>query len=52
MELPKDALDASKMNINPGGKQWVMRDGWWAGKPQKMHFLLDSKGNAEQGINT
>ena len=26
--------NASKINVNPGGKQQVMRDGWWNGKPQ------------------
>ena len=38
--MPDDALDASKMNVNPGGKQRVMRDGWWNGKPQKMNYAL------------
>ena len=38
--MPDDALDVSKMNVNPGGKQRVMRDGWWGGKPQKMNFSL------------
>lgn len=34
--MPDDALDVSKMNVKPGGKQRVMRNGWWAGKVQKM----------------
>ena len=34
--MPDDALDVSRMNVNPGGKQRVMRDGMWQGKPQKM----------------
>jgi len=38
--MPEDGLDASKMNVNPGGKQRVMRDGWWNGKPQKMNYAL------------
>ena len=38
--MPDDALDVSKMNVNPGGKQRVMRDGWWGGKPQSMNFSL------------
>lgn len=38
--LPNDALDVSKMNINPEGKQQVMRDGLWDGKVQKMNYLL------------
>lgn len=55
--MPEDALDASKMNVNPGGRQWVMWNGWWGGKPQKrntprgipkgMQIVLE-----EQGINT
>ena len=40
-----DALDASKINVNPGGKQPKMHDTVWAGKPQKMSFnLLVPKG--------
>ena len=36
--MSDDALDASKMNINPGGKQRVMRDTVWKGKVQKMNY--------------
>lgn len=55
--MPEDALDVHKMNVNPGGKQRVMRDGWWAGKPQKMNYSLGvPKGMRavleERGINT
>ena len=38
--MPDDALGSSKMNVNPGGKQRVMRDGWWDCKPQKMNYTL------------
>ena len=38
--MPDDALDASKMNVNPGGKQRKMRDGIWNGKVQKMNYAL------------
>ena len=38
--MPDDALDVSKMNVNPGGKQRVMRDGFWNGKVQKINFAL------------
>lgn len=38
--MPEDALDIHKMNVNPGGKQRVMRDGFWNGKPQTMNFSL------------
>ena len=34
--MADDSLDVNHMNVNPGGKQRVMRDGWWGGKPQKM----------------
>ena len=44
--MPEDALDVHKMNVNPGEKQRVMRDGWWAGKPQKMNQPGGSKGYA------
>ena len=55
--MPEDALDVHKMNANPGGKQRVMRDGWWVGKPQKMNYSLGvQKGMRavleERGINT
>ena len=38
--MHEDALHASKMNVNPGGKQRVMRDGVWDGKPQKFNYAL------------
>ena len=49
--MPDDVLDVNK---NPGGAQ---RDGWWAGKPQKMNFSIGvPKGMCtvleERGINT
>ena len=30
--MADDALDVSKMNVKPGGKQRVMRDTTWNGK--------------------
>lgn len=36
--MADDALDVNKMNINPGGKQQVMRDAVWQGQVQKMNF--------------
>ena len=43
--MHEDALDALKMNVNPGGKWQAMRDGWWKGKPQKNElFTWYSKG--------
>ena len=55
--MPDDALDVNKMNVNPGGKQRVMRDGWWGGKSQKMTYNLGiPKGMRvvleERGVNT
>ena len=38
--MPHDALDINAMNVKPGGKQRVMRDGFWNGKVQKMIFSL------------
>ena len=32
--MPDDAVDVNKMNVNPGGKQQEMRDGWWVGRPR------------------
>ena len=56
-----DALGVSKMNVNPGGKQQVMRDGWWGGKPQKMNYspgipkgmrvILEERGVNTRGMN-
>jgi len=44
------------MNVNPRGKQQVMRDVWWKGKPQKMNYALGvPKGIRvvlERGIST
>ena len=53
----EDALDASKMNVNPGGKQRVMRDDVWDRKPQNMNYALGvQKGMRvvleERGVNT
>jgi hypothetical protein len=36
--MAEDCLDVTHMNVKPGGKQRVMHDGWWGGKPQKMNF--------------
>ena len=38
--MAPDALDAAKMNVNPGGKQPKMRDTVWGGKPEKLCFNL------------
>ena len=36
----EDALDVSRMNIGPGGKQAKMHDTVWVGKPQKICFNI------------
>ena len=38
--MADDALDANKMNVNPGGKQRKMRDTVWDGRVQKMNFEI------------
>ena len=38
--MADDSLDVSKMNVNPGGKQRVMRDGYWNGEVKKMNFAI------------
>ena len=55
--MADDSLDVSKMNVNPGGKQRIMRDGWWGGKPQRMNYAIGiPKGLRvileERGVNT
>ena len=35
-----DALDVSRMNVKPGGKQPKMRDTIWNGRVQKMNFSI------------
>ena len=55
--MAEDALDVSKFNVGPGGKQPRMCESEWAGKPQKMCFNIDvPKGMKiileERGINT
>ncbi len=59
--MPDDALDVSKMNVNPGGKQRIMRDGFWDGKVQRMNYaigipkglrvILEERGINTQGMN-
>ena len=45
--MPDDALDVSKMNLNPSGKQRVMCDRWWGVKPEPIKLCCwRSKGNA------
>ena len=55
--MAEDSLDVNKMNVNPGGKQRVMHDGWWNGKPQPMNYAIGvAKGLRvvleERGVNT
>ena len=52
-----DALDVSKMSVNPGGKQRIMRDGYWSGKIQHMNCAIEKPKSLrvileERGIDT
>ena len=38
--MAEDALDVSRMNVRPGGKQPRMHDTEWAGTPQKCASIL------------
>ena len=38
--MTDDALDVNQMNVKPGGKERVMRDGIWNGKSQAMDFSI------------
>ena len=35
-----NALEVLKMNVNPGGKQKVIRDMVWGGRVQAMNYAL------------
>ena len=37
--MADDALDVTKMNVKPGGKQRIMRDTTWNGKVWKMYYI-------------
>ena len=54
--MAEDSLDVSKMNVGPGGKQRVMRDGFWDGKPFPMNRNGVPKGLKavleERGVST
>ena len=45
--MPDDALNAKKMNVNPGGKQPLMRPGWFRKGPLKIvqHMVFSSGPN-------
>ena len=57
--MADDPLDVNKMNVNPGGKQRVMRDGhgFWDGKVHKMNYaiglwvVLEERGIDTSGMN-
>ena len=36
--MADDALDVTKMNVKPGGKQRIMRDTMWNGRGWKLYF--------------
>lgn len=37
--IADDELDASKMNVGPGGKQRIMRDTVWNGRKCELYFM-------------
>lgn len=37
--MAADALNAKKMNVNPGGAQPILRDTQYNGKVQKMYYI-------------
>ncbi len=49
--MAEDALYARNMNVNPGGKQKILRDTSYNGKFQTMYFLKDGKKIAK-GLKT
>ena len=59
--MPDDTLDASIMNVNPGRKQRIMRDGFWNGKIQHINYaigipkglcvILEERGIDTKGMN-
>ena len=50
--VPEDALHVNYMNIHPGGKQRVIRDGFWDGKAQSMNRNGMKQVLEERGVDT
>ena len=50
--MSEDALDVSHMNVKPGGKQRVIRNGFYDGKPQEMNFPDGTIISEECGVET
>ena len=48
--MADDALDVSKMNVKPGGKQRIMRDTIWNGKVWKMYFTERNGKKVAKGL--
>ncbi|KAJ7588406.1 hypothetical protein C8J56DRAFT_786124, partial [Mycena floridula] len=47
----EDSLLTSRMNMNPGGKQAIMRDGWYMSGGQKViHPMVYPPGHAKAGL--
>ena len=50
--MADDAVDASKVNVNAGGKLPLMRETIWAGRPQSIFFTRGvAKGIYEEGAS-
>ena len=58
--MADDALNVNKMNVNPGGKQRILRDTTYNGKAQKMYTVVNGQKVAkglklvleERGVST
>ena len=48
--MADDALDATKMNVKPGGKQPIMHDTVWNGKRWKMYFTARDGTKVPKGM--
>ena len=50
--MADDALDVSKMNVKPGGKQRIMRDTTWNGKIWNMYYTERDGKKVAKGMKT
>lgn len=48
--MADDALDVTKMNVKPGGKQRIMRDTVWNGRRWKLYFTDRDRKKVAKGM--
>ena len=48
--MAEDALDARRMNVHPGGKQAVMRPGWYRRGPLKFKQSMVFEDGPNKGL--